>query len=151
METHSPVPDARGAEELLAHLDADRTALAPHVTTPTWYLTGMAGLAAVFVAAPLLGDRRSGLLTPLLAGALVLVTALRQRRLVRPAGGGVAAGGTLAVLIGALLVLLSTSFGLVAADLHPWVALPVLAAGALTFLLGRRLDRIAQERLARVR
>lgn len=151
METHSPVPDARSAEELLAHLDADRTALAPHVTTPPWYRAGMAALAAVFVAAPLLGDRRSGLLTLLLAVALVLATALRQRRLVRPAGGGVTAGWTLAVLLGALLLLLSTSFGLVAADLHAWVVLPAVAAGALTSWLASRLDGIARQRVARVR
>ncbi|WP_143320543.1 hypothetical protein [Cellulomonas iranensis] len=151
METEPASSGPRGANEMLADLEADRAALATHVRTPAWYLAGVSALAAAFTAGPLLGDDRTNLLATLGGALLVLAALLQQRRRVRPAKpGGVAWGWTL-LLVVTLLLLLSVSFGLVAGGLAGWVALPALAAAVVTYGVLRRLDAQVRRQVARVR
>ncbi|MFS0704952.1 hypothetical protein AB6N23_10560 [Cellulomonas sp. 179-A 9B4 NHS] len=151
METHSATPDPQRASDLLADLDGDRATLAQRAATPAWYLAAVTVLIAAYVAVPLLGEDRTPAVT-MIGGALVaLAVLLQQRRLVRPRGTGVAGTGLLVALLAAVLLLLSVSFGLVAGGLHAWVALPVLAAGAVAYAVLRRSDSLARRALDRVR
>ncbi|MFC8192508.1 hypothetical protein ACFUMH_12710 [Cellulomonas sp. NPDC057328] len=150
MESHPTTPDPRDASALLGDLERDRTALAPHAATPDWALVAASALAAAYVALPLAGDGRSPVLLMIGAGALALVVQLRQRRLVRRRRRGVAASMPLLGLLAVVLLLLSVSFGLVAADLHLLVAVPALAAGLCTYALLRRSDARERRDLDRV-
>ncbi|GIG40549.1 hypothetical protein [Cellulomonas phragmiteti] len=151
METHSAAPDPQRAGELLADLAGDRSTLARHATTPSWYVPTVAALTAAYVAVPLLGEDRTPTVSMIGGALLVLAVLVQQRRRVRLPGAGVAGAGLVVTLLAVVLLLLSVSFGLVAGGLHVWVALPVLAAGAVAYALLRRLDAAGRRAVDRVR
>ncbi len=108
-------------------------------TERTWLQVGVALLVGAFVASPALPETsgQAGLVLTLVAGTVLAVQLQRDapalsraRSTTLSVAGGV---GTLA--------LLSASFGLVASDAHPWVAIPAVAAFALVLSLARLADR----------
>lgn len=105
----------------------------------SWLQVGLALLVGAFVASPALPETAGqvGLVFTLVAAAALAV--LLQRG--APAVSRTRSSSLLASGVAGGLLLLSTSFGLVAADAHPWVAVPALAAAALTFALARLADR----------
>lgn len=104
----------------------------------TWLQVGMALLVGALVASPALPETsgRAGLVLTLLGGAVLAVRLQRDAPTLSRARST-----TLCVAGGAgALALLSTSFGLVAADAHLWVAAPAVAASALVLALARLAD-----------
>ncbi len=108
-------------------------------TDRTWLQVGMALLVGAFVASPALPETsgQAGLVLTLFGGAVLAVLLQRDAPTLSRARSTTL---TLAGGSGALL-LLSTSFGLVAADAHPWVVAPAVAAAGLVLALARLADR----------
>lgn len=104
-----------------------------------WLQRGLALVVGAFVAAPALPETtgQASLVLTIVAGAALAV--LLQRA--APVTSRARSTGLLAAGVAGVLLALSTSFGLVAADAHPWVAVPTLVAAALTLALARLADR----------
>ncbi len=151
MENHSTPSDPRSAHELLADLEADRSAVGTRVGTPTWQMLVGGALVAVFVASPLLGkDVATAVQIGFVAFAIV-TSSYQRRRLVRPRGAGPAGVLVMLLVLAFVLLMLSVSYGLVAGDLGPWVVLPALAAGGATLLGVRYHDALVLRRVTGVR
>lgn len=141
----------RRAAALLDELAADRTRLAQRLAAPAWLYPAFGALTALYVAAPALEPgAASDLVTTLaVAATLLLVWAYPRLSGVRVSRTGASARLTLGLLLGATLLLLSTSLGLVALGLRWWTPLPAVASFALTVQLGRAFDRRYREHVRR--
>lgn len=137
------------ARTLLDALDADRAALAGRVAAPRWLYPAFGVVAMLYVASPAIvseASRRAVVGLAIASGILLLAT---YQRISGVKMSRVGAPGT-AVLGGltfAVLVLLSTSFGLAAGDARWWIALPAAVSFGLVVMLGRRFDRLYRERV----
>lgn len=118
---------------------------------PAWLYPAFGALTALYVAAPALEPgAASDLVTTLaVAATLLLVWAYPRLSGVRVSRTGASARLTLGLLLGATLLLLSTSLGLVALGLRWWTPLPAVASFALTVQLGRAFDRRYREHVRR--
>jgi hypothetical protein len=146
-------PDREQAHEVLRQLDADRARLADRLAAPPWLYLLFAVLAAGYVATPAVpSDGGRSTVVGILLAASVLVAAGYHRlsgvRLGRvgPGGAWLLGGALLAVLL-----LLSTAYGLAASLPPAWVLAPAVAAFAVVLLSGRRFDRLYRENLRRGR
>lgn len=148
-----PRPSDDEAQKLLHDLVADRTVLAGRVAAPWWLYPAFGAVTALYVASPAIepeGSRRvvAGLV---IASGLLLHVACRRISGVKLSRVGAPGAVILGVLMCAVLVLLSTSFGLAAADVRWWIAIPAAVSFALVVILGRQFDRQYRQRLRRGR
>lgn len=153
--SHGAYPSGTDAQQVLSALDSDRAALADRLQAPWWLHAVVALIVAGYVALPALwpdGVRwvAYGLVV---CGGFAAQIAYRRIAGVRVSKRKVwqvelAAGAALAAL---LLLLISTSFGLVASLSPWWVLAPTTAAFAIALVLSRWFERIYREALRRDR
>jgi hypothetical protein len=157
MENHSPTPGSPAypsgddAQQVLRDLTADRATLAERLAAPPWLYPLLAALASAYVATPAIpsDDARIAVVGLLMAGTLVALLLYQRLSGVRTGRAGSRATTLLVGLLLGVLLLLSTSYGLVA-SLNPWWALPPTAmCFALVLMGGRRFDRLYREYLRR--
>ncbi len=151
METEPASPDPRSAHELLADLEADRTAVGSRIGTPAWQLLVGAALVAVFVASPLLGRDVARAVQIGFVAFGIFTSSYQRRRLVRPRGAGAAGVLAVVLVLAFVLLMLSVSYGLVAGGLGAWVVLPALAAAGAALLGVRYYDALVLRRVTGVR
>jgi hypothetical protein len=144
-------PSSAQAQQLLHDLDSDRAALAERLTAPGWLYPLFALITAGYVATPALrsSEPRNAVVGILIVGTIVALLTYPRLSGVRVGRIGVRGGALLAGLLLVTLLLLSTSYGLVA-SLSPWW---VLAPAAVCFVVvltgGRWFDRLYREDLGR--
>lgn len=154
MENYSAVgpavrPSSTQAQQLLHDLESDRAALAERLAAPGWLYPLFALITAGYVATPALrsSEPRNVVVGILIVGTIVLLLAYRRLSGVRigriGARGGVLLGGLLVVT----LLLLSTSYGLVASLSAWWVLAPAAVCFVVVLIGGRWFDRLYREDL----
>jgi hypothetical protein len=153
---HEPGTPDRGpsdAAALLNDLAADRALLAGRLAAPGWLYPAFGALTALYVASPAIEpDSISRPVVGLaMASTIALAWAFQRISGVRVSRAGASARLTLGVLLCAILMLLSTSFGLASFGLYWWIALPVAVSFGLTVILGRLFDRQYREKVRRGR
>lgn len=142
-------PSSTQAQQLLRDLDSDRAALAERLAAPGWLYPLFAMIVAGYVATPALrsSEPRNAVVGILIVGTIVVLVTYQRLSGVRVGRIGVWGGVVLAGLLVVTLLLLSTSYGLVA-SLSPWW---VLAPAAVCFVVvlagGRWFDRLYREDL----
>ncbi len=144
-------PSGAQAQQLLCGLDSDRATLAERLAAPWWLYPLFALIVAGFVATPAIrsDDSRNAIVGLLIAGTIVLLLAYQRLSGVRIGRTGARGGALLVGLLGATLLLLSTSYGL-AASLSAWWVLAPAAVCFVTVLVGGRwFDRLYRENLSR--
>lgn len=134
-------------------LDADRATLAGRMAAARWLYPAFGVITALYVAAPAIEPEanRHVVAGIAIASAVLLPSAYQRISGVKVSRVGVRGTVILGVLMCATLVLLSTSFGLVAADAQWWIVIPVAVGFGLVVILGRRFDRLYRAELRRGR
>lgn len=144
-------PSGARAQALLHDLSSDRAALADRLQAPRWLYPLIGLIAAGYVASPAIPLDGSVILGILLAASLVLVLSHRRLSGVRPSRAGTRGPGLIVNLVGGvlLLVLISTSFGLVSLLSPWWVLAPALVGFIAALILGRWFDLRYRENMRR--
>ncbi|GAA1121676.1 hypothetical protein [Citricoccus alkalitolerans] len=142
-------PSSTQAQQLLRDLESDRAALAERLTAPGWLYPLFALIVAGYVATPALrsSEPRNAVVGILIAGTIVLLLAYHRLSGVRVRRIGVRGGALLAGLLVMTLLLLSTSYGLVASLSAWWVLAPAAVCFVVVLIGGRWFDRLYREDL----
>ncbi|GAA4283730.1 hypothetical protein GCM10022261_12610 [Brevibacterium daeguense] len=146
-------PSNTQAQQLLRELEFDRAALAGRLAAPGWLYPLFALIVAGYVATPALrsSEPRNAVVGILIVGTIVLLFAYQRLSGVRIGRIGVRGGALLGGLLVVTLVLLSTSYGLVASLSAWWVLAPAAVCFVVVLIGGRRFDRLYREDLGRGR
>lgn len=146
-------PDREQAGDALQQLDADRARLADRLAAPAWLYLLFAVLAAGYVATPAVPSdgARSTVVGILLAASILVATGYHRLSGVRLGRVGPGGAWLLGGVLLAVLLLLSTAYGLAASLPPAWVLAPAAASFAVVLLAGRRFDRLYRENLRRGR
>lgn len=149
----SPGITPDGASGLLNDLAVDRAVLADRLTAPWWLYPAFGVIAAVYVASPLIEtDLLRRIITGIaIASTIVLVASFQRITGVKVARAGAPARLTLILLLLAVLLLLSTSFGLASFGLYGWIVIPAAASFGLTVVLGKLFDSQVRDKVRRGR
>jgi hypothetical protein len=149
----TPDSDPGNAAALLNELAADRALLAGRLAAPGWLYPAFGALTALYVASPAIGPASASrpVVGFAMASTIILVWAYQRTSGVKVSRAGTPARLTLGILLGATLLLLSTSLGLASFGLYWWIALPAAASFVLTVTLGRLFDRQYREKVRRGR
>lgn len=138
------------SKDLLAELDADRSALAERVRTPWWLAGGFGLIAACFVVRPAFGGALNAVVLTCAFLAFALLSCYRAVTGVKLARLGAAPWLLALAGLVVVLALFSVALGLASFDLHGWIAVPTV----LAFLSGAALTYAftgsARERMRRV-
>ncbi|AQP43424.1 hypothetical protein [Tessaracoccus flavus] len=139
MEPHSP----EHASAMLDQLRDDRVRLNAMTETPWWVPIALGLITGVWVASPAVGDRTVGYTMALVSVAVLVLLARRQMGVkLRISGASV---WVLAVIwLAITLTAYSVALGLISLQLTAWVAVPALAAAAVTVGMARSIDRRAR-------
>jgi hypothetical protein len=156
MESHSSAeptarPSGTQAQQALRDLGSDRAALAERLAASWWLYPLSALIVAGFVATPAIqsDEPRNAVVGLLIAGCIVLLFAYQRLSGVRVGRIGARGGALLVGLLVTTLLLLSTSYGLVA-SVTPWSALaPAVVCFVMVLIGGQRFDRLYRENLSR--
>jgi len=142
-------PSSAQAQQLLSELESDRAALAERLTAPGWLYPLFALIIAGYVATPALrsSESRNAVVGVLIVGTIVLLFASQRLSGVRIGRIGLRGGALLAGLLAVTLLLLSTSYGLVASLSAWWVLAPAAVCFAVVLIGGRCFDRLYREDL----
>lgn len=146
-------PSGTQAQQALRDLDSDRAVLAERLAAPWWLYPLSALIVAGYVATPAIrsDNLRNAVVGLLIAGFIVLLLAYQRLSGVRVGRTGARGGALLVGLLVATLLLLSTSYGLVASFSAWWVLAPAVACFAMVLIGGRWFDRLYRENLSRGR
>lgn len=146
-------PSSAQAQQLLRDLDSDRAALAERLAAPGWLYPLFALIVAGYVATPALrsSEPRNAVVGILIVGTLVVLLAYQRLSGVRVGRIGVRGGALLGGLLVVTLLLLSTSYGLVASLSPWWVLAPAAGCFVVVLIGGRCFDRLYREDLGRDR
>jgi hypothetical protein len=149
----TPEGSSGGAPELLHDLDADRATLAGRMAATWWFYPAFGVITALYVATPAIEpEANRHVVTGIaIASAVVLPSAYQRVSGVKVSRVGVRGAVILGALMCATLALLSTSFGLAAADAQRWIVIPGAVGFGLVVILGRRFDRVYRAELRRGR
>lgn len=152
-ESDVPESSPSYAAALLNELAADRASLAGRLAAPGWLYLAFGVITALYVASPLIAPDsvRRAVVGLAIASTIVLVWGYQRISGVRVSRAGAPAQLTLAALVGAALLLLSTSLALASLGLHWWIAVPTAVGLGLTVILGRAFDRQYRETVRRGR
>lgn len=142
-------PSSTQAQQLLRDLDSDRAALAARLAAPGWLYPLFALIIAGYVATPALrsSEPRNAVVGILIVGTIVLLLAYHRLSGVRVGRIGLRGGALLGGLLVVTLLLLSTSYGLVASLSLWWVLAPAAVCFVVVLIGGRRFDRVYREDL----
>jgi hypothetical protein len=149
----APEPPARPstaqAQEALRELASDRATLADRLAAPWWLYPFFALIAAGYVATPAIrsAEARNDVVGILIAAGVVLLLAYRRLSGVRVSRTGGRGAALLAGLLMVILLLLSTSYGLVSLLSAWWVLVPATVSFSVVLVLGRWFDRLYRENL----
>jgi hypothetical protein len=142
-------PSSIQAQRLLHELESDRAALAERLAAPGWLYPLVALIVAGYVATPAVrsSEPRNAVVGGLIVGTIVVLIAYQRLSGVRVGRIRVRAGAVLTALLVVTLVLLSTSYGLVASLSAWWVLAPASACFVVVLFGGRWFDRLYREDL----
>ena len=156
MESHSAAeptvrPSDTQAQHALRDLGSDRAALAERLAAPWWLYPLSALIVAGFVATPAIksDETRNAVVGLLIAGFIVLLLAYQRLSGVRVGRIGTRGSALVVGLLVATLLLLSTSYGLVASFSAWSVLAPAVVCFVMVLIGGRRFDRLYRENLSR--
>jgi hypothetical protein len=144
-------PSGTQARQVLRGLDADRAILAERLTAPKWLYPLVALIAAAYVATPIIqpDNLRNAGVGILLAAGVGLLSAYQRLSGVRVGRTGIRGAGLLVGLLVAILLMLSTTYGLVSLLGAWWVLAPAAACFVMVLVGGRWFDRLYRENLRR--
>lgn len=137
------------ASGVLDTLNNDRDVLVSFVTTPPWLYPAVGVVLALFVASPAIGSGVGPSFA--VVAVLALLFASRVTSRVRRVRLGWCGMFVVAGLVAVVLVMLSTSLGLLALKLNWWTIAPVAATFAATLAFGRLFDRFQMQDIRRGR
>ncbi len=144
-------PSSTQAQQLLRDLDSDRAVLAERLTAPGWLYPLFALIVAGYVATPAIrsSEPRNAVVGILIVSTIVVLLAYQRLSGVRAGRIGVRGGALLGGLLVVTLLLLSTSYGLVASLSAWWVLAPAAVCFVVVLVGGRWFDRLYREDLGR--
>lgn len=142
-------PSSMQAQQILQDLESDRATLAERLAAPGWLYPLVAMIVAGYVATPAVrsSEPRNAVVGGLIVGTIVVLIAYQRLSGVRVGRIRVRAGAVLTALLVVTLVLLSTSYGLVASLSAWWVLAPAAACFVVVLFGGRWFDRLYREDL----
>ena|SRR5690554_1376118 len=144
-------PSEAEAQQALRDLGTDRAVLAERLAAPWWLYPVSALIVAGYVATPAIqSDTARNIVVGFLIAVFILFLLTYQRLSgVRVGRTGVPGTALLVGMLVATLLLLSTSYGLVASFSAWWVIAPAAVCFAIVLIGSRRFDRLYRENLSR--
>jgi drug/metabolite transporter (DMT)-like permease len=142
-------PSTAQAQEALRELASDRATLADRLAAPWWLYPFFALIAAGYVATPAIrsDEARNAVVGILIAAGVVLLVTYRRLSGVRVSRTGGRGAALLVGLLMVVLLLLSTSYGLVSLLSAWWVLVSATVCFGVVLVLGRWFDRVYRENL----
>jgi hypothetical protein len=144
-------PSTAQAQEALRDLASDRATLADRLAAPWWLYPFFALIAAGYVATPAIPseEARNAVVGILIVAGIVMLLTYRRLSGVRVSRTGGRGAALLGGLLMVVLLLLSTSYGLVSLLSAWWVLVPATVCFSVVLVLGRLFDRLYRENLRR--